>query len=62
MSEIVNLRVARKRARRQLDEQQAHAQRLAHGRPKQDRALDDARREQQSRSLDGHKITTGERP
>ncbi|WP_137043763.1 DUF4169 family protein [Pseudolabrys sp. FHR47] len=62
MTEIVNLRAARKRAKRQLDEQQAHAQRLAHGRPKQDRALDAARREQQIRSLDGHKITTGERP
>jgi len=62
MSDIVNLRVARKRARRQLDEQQAHAQRLAHGRPKTERELDAARREQQSRKLDGHKITTGERP
>ncbi|HWK97131.1 MAG TPA: DUF4169 family protein [Pseudolabrys sp.] len=62
MTDIVNLRVARKRAKRQLDEQQAQAQRLAHGRPKQQRTLDEARREQQSRSLDGHKIITGERP
>jgi hypothetical protein len=61
MSEVVNLRIARKRARRELDEQEAQAQRLAHGRPKQERALDAARRDQQSRSLDGHKITTGER-
>lgn len=62
MTDVVNLRIARKRAKRQSDEQQAHAQRLAHGRPKQARAVDAANRDRQNRSLDGHKITTGERP
>lgn len=61
MTDITNLRIARKRARRQRDEQQAQDNRLAHGRPKQERSLDAARREQENRHLDGHKITTGER-
>ncbi|WP_147292615.1 DUF4169 family protein [Undibacter mobilis] len=60
MTEIVNLRTVRKRAKRRLDEQQAEAQRLAHGSPKHVRSLEIIRREQESRTLDGHKITPGE--
>jgi len=60
MTDVVNLRTARKRANRRLDEKHADAQRLAHGRPKHVRSLDAARREQDGRILDGHKITTGE--
>jgi len=60
MADIVNLRTARKRANRRLDEVHADAQRVAHGRPKHMRSLDAARREQDGRVLDGHKITTGE--
>jgi hypothetical protein len=61
MTEVVNLRVARKRAKRRSDEQHADAQRLAHGRPKNLHALEATRREQENRTLDGHKIITGER-
>jgi hypothetical protein len=60
MAEIVNLRMARKQAKRRSDGQHADAQRIAHGRPKHSRALDTARREQEGRTLDGHKIITGE--
>jgi len=60
MTEIVNLRTARKRAGRRADEQHAEAQRLTYGRPKHLRALDEAQRKRDSRTLEGHKITTGE--
>lgn len=62
MTEIVNLRTARKRAKRRSDDQHAEVQRLAYGRPTYQRALDAAHRDQESRALDGHKIITGERP
>ena len=61
MAEIVNLRRERKRAKRRDAEQDAEARRLAHGRPQHVRELDTARREQEIRSLDGHKLVTGDR-
>lgn len=61
MTDVVNLRMARKRAQRRQDEQQADAQRLAHGRPKHLRELGAVRREHERRNLEGHKIITGER-
>lgn len=60
MAEVVNLRRERKRAKRRDAEQDAEAQRLAHGRPQHLRQLDAARREQQDRTLDGHKLGTGD--
>ncbi len=60
MAEIVNLRRERKRAKRRDAEQDAEAQRVAHGQPLQLRKLDAARREQQDRALDGHKLGTGD--
>ncbi len=62
MTEIVNLRTARKRAKRRSDDQHAEVQRLAFGRSKYQRALDTAHRDQENRALDGHKIIPGERP
>lgn len=61
MAEVVNLRRERKRAKRRDAEQEAEAQRLAHGRPLHLRELDAARREQESRILDAHKLPTGDR-
>jgi hypothetical protein len=60
MGDIVNLRRARKQAKRQLDEERAVANRLRHGRGKVDKvrqaALDDKARV----DLDGHRIETGD--
>lgn len=61
MAEVVNLRRERKRAKRRDAEQEAASQRLVHGRPQHLRELDAARREQDSRTLDGHKLQTGDR-
>lgn len=60
MTDVVNLRMARKRAQRRQDEQEADAQRLAHGQPKHQRSLAAARRNHDSRILEGHKINTGD--
>lgn len=59
MTELVNLRMARKRAKRRQDETQADANRLAHGRPKHRRNLDDAREQKAGRDLDRHRIDKG---
>ncbi|MDO9411132.1 MAG: DUF4169 family protein [Pseudolabrys sp.] len=56
MAELVNLRLARKRASRQQEEQRASANRLAHGQPKNLRQLGAAREEQAERVLDQHRI------
>ena len=60
MAEVVNLRAARKRAKRKADDAQAETNRLAHGRPKAERKLDTARQEQAVRHLDRHRIETGD--
>jgi hypothetical protein len=60
MAELVNLRTARKRAKRQHDDQHAHANRLAHGQPKPLRKLADARQAKANRDLDQHRIDTGD--
>lgn len=54
-AEIVNLRIARKRARRGKDEKEAVAQRVAHGTPKALREEVEARRDKAARDLDGHR-------
>lgn len=60
MAEIVNLRIARKRADRQLSEKRAAAARVSHGMSKTDRRLAKANREKIRRDLDEHRIETGE--
>lgn len=54
-AEIVNLRTARKRARRGKDEKEAVAQRVAYGTPKALRQEIEAGREKAKRDLDGHR-------
>ena len=60
MAELVNLRTARKRAKRQQDERDAEANRLAYGQPKHLRKLDAARRAKADRDLDRHEIEEGD--
>jgi hypothetical protein len=60
MSNLVNLRTARKRAKRLQSEQEAAKNRLAHGRSKQERTLTRAGNDKAHRSLDQHRIETGD--
>jgi len=61
MADVVNLRTARKQAKRQDSKQSAQVNRLAHGQPKYLRKLDDAKQDKASRDLDRHRIETGDR-
>ncbi len=56
MAELINLRLARKRAKRRDDESGAAVSRVAHGRPKSERERDAAREEKARRELDLHRI------
>ncbi len=56
MAELINLRSARKRARREQDAQRADANRLAHGQPKHVRALEAEKQAKAKRDLDRHRI------
>jgi hypothetical protein len=60
MAELVNLRTARKRAKRQQDDQLARANRLAHGQPKHLRKLERAQQAKASHDLDKQRIETGD--
>jgi hypothetical protein len=60
MGDIVNLRVARKRAARREADQTAEQQRRVHGRSKTERALSAARDTKAQRALDQHRIGNGE--
>ena len=60
MAELVNLRTARKQAKRRQGEQRATANRLAHGQPKHVRKLEDARQAKTNIELDRHRIETGD--
>ena len=60
MAELVNLRTARKQAKRKHTEQRAHVNRLAHGQPKHWRKLEDAQQAKASHELDRHRIETGD--
>ena len=59
MAELINLRTARKRAKRQQDERRAEANRLAHGQPKHVQEIEAEKQAKASRDLDGHRIDTG---
>jgi hypothetical protein len=56
MSTIVNLRIARKRAKRRLAEQEAAQNRLAHGRSKAEKAQTRSDIDRAGKKLDLHRI------
>jgi hypothetical protein len=60
MGEIVNLRKARKEARKVQEAERAAANRITHGRTKAERTLEATRAEKTRRLLDAHKIDTGD--
>ena len=57
MAELINLRTARKRAKRRDDGILAAGNRLGHGQPKSRHKRDAAQREKATRDLDQHRIT-----
>jgi hypothetical protein len=61
MAELINLRTARKQAKRRQSEQLANANRLARGQPKHVRDREDAQQTKASRDLDLHRIEPGDR-
>ena len=61
MAEIVNLRIARKRAERDKATSLAAENRLAHGASKRQRSDAAAERDKLRRTLDGHRIEPGDR-
>ncbi|MBN9534648.1 MAG: DUF4169 family protein [Alphaproteobacteria bacterium] len=56
MSEIVNLRRARKEKARAAKAQQAEANRIRHGTPKNLRDLEKAKAEKAAHGIDAHKL------
>ncbi len=61
MGDIVNLRIARKRAERSKSDSGAAANRQAHGARKRDRATAEAERDKLQQTLDQHRIEPGDR-
>ena len=62
MGDLVNLRTARKRAKRREAERQAASNRLAHGRSKAERALTRSQGDKARKDLDQHRIDAGDGP
>jgi hypothetical protein len=60
MGPVVNLRIARKRAKRRQAERAAASRRLAHGRSKAERNLERSRSDKAEKGLDQHRIETGD--
>ena len=60
MGDIVNLRIARKQAKRRQADKKAASNRLGHGRSKAERALDQSRSDKAREGLDQHRIETGD--
>jgi hypothetical protein len=60
MAGVVNLRTERKRAKRRQAERVAAANRLAHGQSKAARNLKRSQSDKAQRSLDQHRIKTGD--
>jgi len=56
MGEVVNLRQARKRRDREERASEAEANRVKHGLSKAEKNLSSARRDQDARKLDGHRL------
>ncbi|HET9715402.1 MAG TPA: DUF4169 family protein [Pseudolabrys sp.] len=61
MAEVINLRTVRKQAERRMHDQSAQANRLAFGRPKHLRQLEEAQQEKANRDLDRRRIEKGDR-
>ena len=61
MGDLVNLRTARKQAKRRQAEQKAASNRLAHGRSKAEQALEQSRSDKLRESLDQHRLETDDR-
>ncbi|MGE3149605.1 MAG: DUF4169 family protein [Pseudorhodoplanes sp.] len=59
MGDVSNLRMFRKQVERQQSEKQAAANRLLHGRSRRDKEQEKLRRDISQRSLDQHRIETG---
>ena len=57
MSEIVNLRLARKRKAREAAELQAAERRAQFGRPKAETRAEAERRRREAKALDGHLLS-----
>ncbi|MFZ3349854.1 MAG: DUF4169 family protein [Xanthobacteraceae bacterium] len=62
MGPIVNLRSARKQAKRRQAEQDAAQNRLVHGQPKSAKALARAQREQAQKAIEQHRIERKDAP
>ena len=60
MGPIINLRTERKRAKRRKAEQEAAANRLAHGRSRAERNLERLRSDKEAVRLDQHRIESGD--
>jgi BRCT domain type II-containing protein len=60
MGDLVNLRTERKRSKRRQAERQAASNRLAHGRSKAERAIEQSHNDKSSKTLDQHRIETGD--
>ena len=60
MAELLNLRIARKRAKQRQENQDANANRLAHGQPKDLRKLAAAQEAKAASDLDQHRIDKGD--
>ncbi len=60
MADVVNLRTARKRAKRREDDQHAAANRLSYGRARQQRARAKAEQDKANRDLDRHRLGIGD--
>jgi Domain of unknown function (DUF4169) len=60
MGDLVNLRTARKRAKRRQAERAAASNRLLHGRSKAEQALEQSRSDQAQSNLDRHRIEPGD--
>jgi len=60
MAELINLRTARKRAKKQKDDLRAGSNRLAHGQSKHRRKLAAAQEAKAVRDLDWHRLDTGD--
>lgn len=61
MGEVVNLRVKRKRKRREDDAEKATEQRVRYGISKSERQLNEAREKRTELNLDQRRLDTGDR-
>ena len=59
MAELINFRIARKRAKRRDEDVCAAGNRFAHGQPKSQRELAAAKKEKAKQALDRHRIDKG---